>query len=398
MWLRLIIIIALFGIVFFILPNLFNLREKEHFSEEKRVAKAKKLYRPKNLQDTIIIKASEFYSNRSGIHYWAFGKKYRDVWETEVKVPVFTENDSTQTYSCYDVGGGQQTIAIEIKDKKGRVWTLRSVDKDQSGALSPFWKSSFIRSMIRDAAAGMNPYAAFVVDDLSEAANIPHTNPRLIFIPYLESFREECRNRMAGRLVLLEEELDEQGWSGSDKYFNADTIVDSEDMFDALRLNPDRSIDSLKFLKARLFDILIADWDRHEGNWAWALKNGKYIPIPIDRDMAFYLFDDGAINQFFLLFNNKFRSFHPEFKDVTGFSANSRDIDQKILKGIPENIYVAYADSLQRYLTDSAIAQSFKEYPEAVYQKTGPLHTEILISRRDQLKEVARLFYEAVNE
>lgn len=396
---RLLIIFILFlGIIFFILPNLFDLKEKEHFSNEKRIERAKAFFRTENLQDSISVKASEYYSNRSAVHLWAFGEKYRDIWETEVKVPVFSFHDSTQQYTCYDIGGGDQTINIEIKDKQDRIWTLRSVDKDQSGALSPFWKSSLVRPIVRDEAAAINPYGAFVVDDLSKAANIPHTSPRLVFIPFLEELREECRDRMAGRLALLEEELDEQGWSHHPKYFNADTIVDSEDMFEQLRLHSNRTIDTFSFLRTRLFDILISDWDRHQGNWVWALKKEKYIPIPIDRDMAFHLFDDGVINQSFLLFNNMFRSFHPEFEDVSGFSANSRDIDHIVLSGVPEKYYITYADSLQHSLTDQVIRKSFKEYPDAIYQKIGEEHTEILIARRNQLKEVAKLFHKAVNE
>lgn len=395
MYIRILIVIIAIGFIFFILPNLFNLREQEHFSDEKRIEKAKEI---KILEDTIEIAASNFYSDRSDLHLWLFGKKYRDVWNTKIKVPVFTIQDSIRTYYCYDIGGGDQTIAVEMKDNKGRVWTLRSIDKDQSGAISPFLKYSIIRPIVRDETAAANPYAAFVVDDLSQAADIAHTNPKLVYIPYLENLRSDCRDRMAGRLVLLEEELDEEGWSHNPDFYNADTIVDSKDMLYHINTDSSYSIDTLTFLKARLFDILIADWDRHEGNWAWALKNKKYISIPIDRDGAFYLFDDGMVNRFFLLFNKKFRSFHKEYKDITGFSVNSRDFDRALLKGVNEEFFLAQADTLQFLLTDSIIDKALRQYPDEVYDILGKKHSDILKSRRDKLKMAAKEFFTAINE
>ncbi len=51
-------------------------------------------------------------------------------------------------------------------------------------------------------------------------------------------------------------------------------------------------------LRARLLDMLIADWDRHFDQWRWATRDtgqGKlYIPIPRDRDQAFF-YSDGLI-------------------------------------------------------------------------------------------------------
>ena len=389
--------ILLLGLLFFALPNLFNFRERENFSDEKRIELAKRKYRLENLKDSISVRISDYYTDKSKLHLWAFGEKYRHIWASEIKIPVFSLNDSTQQYTCNDFAGSHQTIAIEIKDRQGRVWTLRSVDKDQSGALSPLWKASLARPVVRDQTAAMNPFAAFIVDDLAESAKILHTNPRMVFIPYMENLQDSCRNRMAGRVALLEEELDEQGWANSRKYFNVDTIVDTDDMFIQLKKHSDRTIDTVAYLKARLFDILIADWDRHEGNWAWALKNDKYIPIPIDRDMAFYLFDDGALSKPFLLLNNKFRSFHPQFKDISGFGVNSKALDQKILHRVPKKKFITTADTLQMLLTDNKIKKAIKEYPDAVYKELGKKHVQTLIARREQLNKVAREFYKIVH-
>ena len=61
--------------------------------------------------------------------------------------------------------------------------------------------------------------------------------------------------------------------------------------------NDDR-VDQKAFLRARLLDFLIADWDRHFDQWRFGEKDtgkGKlYYPIPRDRDQAFS-YSDGLL-------------------------------------------------------------------------------------------------------
>jgi hypothetical protein len=49
-------------------------------------------------------------------------------------------------------------------------------------------------------------------------------------------------------------------------------------------------IDEAEYIKARLFDMLIGDWNRNEDQWRWGEYKKKkivYKPIPRDRDQAF---------------------------------------------------------------------------------------------------------------
>jgi hypothetical protein len=387
-----------FIIIGVILPNVFNGREKAHYSKEVRVEYAREHYHQDNLTDSVKVAAAAYYDNRSALHNKLFGKKYRELWNTPVTVPVLRVNDSINHFICYKMGGGLQSITIDLQDQDYKMWTLRSIDKDQSKAIHPLLRYTIVRPIIRDQVAAMDPYGAFVVDDLSEAAGIPHTNPRLVFVPYLESLRNDCRLRMAGRLALLEEELDEPGWENNPSFLDAEIILDTEDMFKALHRYTDHSIDTNSYLKARLFDILISDWDRHEGQWVWALKNKIYHPIPVDRDMAFYLFDDGWVNKMFLLFNNKFQSFHPDIKDVSGYVKNSLPLDLRLLKGFPEEKFVEQAERIQHDLTDQEIDKAFKNYPPAIYEKVGEEHAAILKERRSELKIAAKEFFAAINK
>jgi hypothetical protein len=64
-------------------------------------------------------------------------------------------------------------------------------------------------------------------------------------------------------------------------------------MLDALNKDNDNSVDSSEFFRARLLDLFLGDWDRHEDQWRWAdTKKGsekKYFAVPRDRDQVFHL-------------------------------------------------------------------------------------------------------------
>lgn len=389
------ILILIIGII---LPNILGEREKAHYSDELRLSSAKEHFHEQYLSDSITLAPASYYDERSAFYTFLFGEKYRKIWGTKISVPVFTFLDSAYQYKCYDLGGGQQTIGIDLQDEKGRVWTVRSIDKDQSKALHPWLRYTIIRPIIRDGAAAMNPYGAFVADDLAAAAGILHTNPRLVFIPYTENLKEICNQRMAGRLALIEEDLHKEGWKDDPPFPDVKQLVKTSDMYEELFRHENRSIDTTGYLKARLLDILISDWDRHEGQWVWALKGEVYHPIPVDRDMVFYLFDDGWINRLLLLFNDKFQSFYPEFKNVPGYIRNSLTLDLPLLKGVPEKRFVEQAEELQHDLTDQQIDSAFRDYPPTVYEKVGKQHATILKQRRSKLKIAAKEFFTAINK
>src|SRR6185295_17290514 len=51
-------------------------------------------------------------------------------------------------------------------------------------------------------------------------------------------------------------------------------------------------VDGEAMLRARLLDMLIGDWDRHHGQWRFAVNEDDdgvkvYTPIALDRDQAF---------------------------------------------------------------------------------------------------------------
>lgn len=387
-----------FLIVFFLFPNIFNQDEREAFGEEERLEEARTSYPVEGADDSASIVPGPYFETGK-LHRTVFGELSRKLWRVPVKAPILRLNGEGAEYDTIKFSGSQQTIGIDVEDADQRVWSIRSVNKDQAKALPGILQLSILRPMIRDQAAALNPYGALVVPVLAEAINVHHTNPGLYIFPYDESLNR-YNNRMAGRLVLMEEEADES-WNKEPEFRQALQLMDTEDMLDTAR-TADIPIDTMLYARSRLLDMLISDWDRHEGNWEWALikEQGKplFQPVPVDRDMAFYNYKDGAFTQGVLLVNNKFQSFTPEFADISGLMHQSEELDSSILQNLSQEKMVEQAVYIQNQLTTEVIHKAFMQYPPEVYKVTGPEHEQILQQRLQKLPEAARQFYQLLQK
>lgn len=388
-------IVVIILVVLYVLPNTLNFRERKYFSEDRRLKGAKEL--SAKAADSVTIIPGGFYE-RGDFYTWLFGRKHRDLWTTPVSIPVFNYDTVMGGLVPYEIGGSQQTISIRLRDSAGRHWVLRSVNKDQQNVL-PWWlRGSIVRPVFRDQVSAMNPYGAKLVARLAAAAGLPHLNPKLYWMPFEPKY-EKYNERMAGRLACLEAHLDST-WLAAPMFGYPQKIVDGEDFLE--KEHKKHPVDTMLYLKTRLFDMLVNDWDRHKDQWRWLLVDagGKqiYQPVGRDRDIAFYIFDEGVINRVAVRANEKFQSFRPQFGSIAGLMKQSKKQDRQILKGVAKQHYIALARQLQQQLDSAAVGAAFREYPPAIYQRVGREHESILASRLKQLPSVAAAFHKLVND
>ncbi|MBL3657589.1 hypothetical protein [Fulvivirga sediminis] len=395
---RISLIFIVLLILFFVVPNIFNTREKAAFSNEERLEKAKEYYDINQLEDSITLVISDYY-DRGSLTSFFLGEHYREIWHTKFNLPVVDVDTMNGGLQFKKIGGGQQTISADVISKSGLVYTFRSVDKDQSKALPSILQYSLARPLFRDQAAALNPFGAIITASLEKTASILHTTPVMYFIPYNSSWNQEFLLNMAGRVVIMEEEPGNE-WVNSKNFNNAIKIIDTEELMPEWQ-SKKIIIDSRNYLKCRLFDMLINDWDRHEGQWDWAIyeENDKMVakPIATDRDMAFYQFNDGLLNKFTLNINNKFQSYTSEYEDISGLIRNSKELDLKLLSTLSKADFVEKAKELQSTFTEESIHEAFSKYPPSIYKLYGKSHEKIFKQRLSKLDEAATEFYNLLN-
>jgi hypothetical protein len=350
--------------------------------------------------DSVMLIPGKHYQ-RSGFHHLIWGKHYRHVWAAPVKVRVFDMNRIKGGLQVEKLGGGMQTTSLTLADKSGFTYALRSLDKDPVTVLPKFWQNTFVADVLRDQTSAINPYAALVLPPLATAAGIPHASPELVYVLPADTTFGEHQKLFQNQVFMIEEKYNDNR-TITPELGDAVDIASSKKMLKKRFGENNHFIDQKAFAKARLFDLLIHDWDRHEGQWEWAVysKDGNnfYRPIPKDRDNAFYYFEDGLIPWLFSRkwAIRKFKSFKREYHDVEALMINAAFIDKRALTEITAQEFQDLARELQRAITDEVIEKAVSQYPDTVYRLIGESTKTKLRNRRDNLHKAAQQFYEVL--
>ncbi|QKJ29254.1 hypothetical protein HQ865_05630 [Mucilaginibacter mali] len=230
--------------------------------------------------DSVVVAVHPSYNDVTGAHRWLFGENYRVDWAMQVKLPVIKLSTFHGGLAPVKQGGGMESKSLRLEQKNGTEWVLRSVEKTPDKLLPENLQGTFAVDWIGDEFSGQHPYSALIVPPLAEAAHVAHANP-VIGVVADDPALGEYRKTFAGLVCLLEER---------EPAGNSDNTIK---MDRELVKSYEARVDGEAFLRARLLDLLIGDWDRHEDQWRWAVKkDGKernYEPVPRDRDQVFHV-------------------------------------------------------------------------------------------------------------
>ncbi|MGK7393213.1 MAG: BamA/TamA family outer membrane protein [Candidatus Cyclobacteriaceae bacterium M3_2C_046] len=353
-----------------------------------------------DLKDSMVqVAASQLYE-AGGFKEFMFGENYRDVWQLPLEVPVF----DLSGYEVVKRGGGQATRSLRLERENGKQFVLRSVDKNPEKALPEDLRETFAADLVQDQISASHPYGAFVLPMLADAAGIYHTKPQLVYLPD-DPRLGPYRKNFANTLMLFEERPDDDHWKDARHFGNSKEIYSYSKMLEELSEDNDNEVDQAFVLRNRLFDLIIADWDRHDDQWRWASfkKKGEkgllFRPIPRDRDQAFFV-NEGLLPKIasrkWAL--PKLEGFNPEVRWVEGFNFNARYFDRSFLTKPNQEKWLEIAEDLQNRLTDQVIKNAIKQWPEEVFAKDGERVIQVLKARRDQLKKYALAYYRFLAE
>jgi hypothetical protein len=330
-----------------------------------------------------------------------FGEHYRKEWTTPVDIQILDLSSFAGGLTPIKMGGGLQTKSLRLQGADGKEYVLRSVNKDPSKAIAPELRGTFAEDVVQDQISSANPYAPMVVASIEEAAGIFHSTPRMVYVEKSDRLGEF--KKIFGETICLLEERPSDDEEGNPAFGNSKDIVNSEKLFQKIFSNSDHVVDEKAFLKARLFDMLIGDWDRHEDQWLWAsFKEGNktiYKPIPRDRDQAFSKMD-GLIphlaTQKWAI--RKVQDFDYTIHDIVGLNVNGGHLDRNFTTRLTLNDWKEVAKELQTVLTNDVITKAFREMPEPIYNVSGKTLTSKLERRRDDLIKYATGYYNFLSQ
>jgi hypothetical protein len=342
-----------------------------------------------------IISAGPQY-RRSGWHNFFWGKNYRKEWGTPIKLPVFLLDSVKGGLIPIKEGGGHQTTSLHLETKDGKNYSLRSVDKRLGKVLPEYFKGTFIERMVNDEVSMSNPYAAVTVPVMSQSAGIYHTNPEYVYLPEQEAlggFDEKLGNK-----VYLFEQKPKGDWTNADNLGNFEKFYDTEEVMKKLHEESENRVDQAAFVKERLFDMLIGDWDRHDNQWKWGVrKNGAtniFEPVPEDRDQVYFKHDGVLINLAISASGMHYmQSFKHRIQNTATLNYEERGLDRAFTNQLKLGDWQTAAKQLQQSLTNNLIEDAVKKLPPEIFSISGNKIISDLQQRRDHLLEYATKYY-----
>ncbi|WP_190808931.1 metallophosphatase [Flagellimonas sp. S3867] len=362
-------------------------------------------------------KTASIYSkdetNKSGFYKSLWGNHYREFYSRGVNAKVAVLDTLMGGLTPLKRGGGQQSKSLRLEDKTGKQFVMRALRKStikflQANAFQDTYigsalDGSVVDKFLADFYTTSHPYTPFAIGGLAEAIDVLHTNPELFYIPkqkrlgiYNDEFGDE--------LYMIEEHVGSSQLT-LESFGKPKEILSTADVLQEIHKSGKAIIDEPSYIRARLFDMLLGDWDRHEDQWRWALfkkEDGTEIcrPIPRDRDQAFSKYD-GTLIAFLtraIPGLRKMQTYDHELRSVKWFATSPYHLDLTLINSSEWSEWEKQAKHIQMELTDQIIEEAFKSVPLEIQGSTITDIKTKLKGRRGNLLKIAKAYYQYLNK
>ena len=346
--------------------------------------------------------------DKSGFYKFLWGDHYRQLYGTEVTAKTVLLDTLYGGLKVIRAGGGHQTRSLRLEDKDGRTYNMRALKKSAVQFLQTViikdkeiendFLNTIPEDLILDFYTAAHPYGAFTIPKLAEAADILHTKPKLYYVPKQKALGNF--NADYGDALYMIVERPDETFTGP-IFDYPDDMESTDDLLAKLREDEKYKLNEKAYIRARVFDMLVGDWDRHNDQWRFTQHDNDdgtvtFEPIPRDRDQVYSYFDGGLFNLARAVFNTsrQFQVYDEQLKHTKWFNAAGIKLDHALIQNNGRQAWLEEAEIIQQSITDEVIEDAFKDLPTEVQDETAAEIIKKLKGRRNNLVEIAEDYYE----
>lgn len=350
-------------------------------------------------------------TTKSGIHKFLIGDLYRDYYSNPIQANVLDLTKYKGGVTPVRAGGGHQSKSLRLVDADGKEYVMRAVKKSATRFLQAVafkdqyvakdFEDTYTEGFLLDFYTSTNPYYPFTIGELADPLGLYHTNPELYYVPK-QNVLQEFNSNYGDELYMLEERPMKK-FSDDPIFGKPNDIIGTDELLTNLRSDEKYKVDEKMYIRARLFDMLLGDWDRHSDQWRWGEfeENGSiiYQPIARDRDQVFPKYDGFLLSLIMRIpALRHMQPFTENIRNVKWFNMEPYPMDIAFTKNSTKEDWITEANYINENLTDEIIDNSFQNLPDEIKDENLNKIKELLKIRRPKLKEYAEEYYKVLRK
>lgn len=335
--------------------------------------------------------------NKSAIYKWLWGTHYLKLYT----IPVAAQAITLDSFS-----GGVQVVdqipyfhGLLLANNRKQLYMLRPLGGSTSFMESDFFRevynrkefeSTYLDQFIKEAYTIINPFTFISADYMAKKTGLNSTNSRIYYIDK-NSTRDTIVNGsdIQGKLVSITDVPDLN---------TKQQVITTEQLLQDIQRSKLYVVNQPHYIRERLFDMLIGDWNKIPENWNWQITSKGdsifYNPMVIDRNHAFTKVDGILFKEMLQVLSLGFIvDYNGEFKDLKKINKLGFALDMALTSQSDESVWLEEARFLKENLTDQLIEEAFAQLPSGIDSiETGHLKLK-LRERREKIGEVAHAYF-----
>ncbi|HEY6171987.1 MAG TPA: hypothetical protein VIX80_07005, partial [Candidatus Kapabacteria bacterium] len=325
-------------------------------------------------------------------HRFLFGSSWRTLWTTPIDIETLDLGRYASGLRPLPPASGQSPKALRFKGGDGKEYVFSALNMGAKSVVDGRIHASFVGGIADDFVGTTNPFALLVTAPILSEVDLDNAGYSIVALP-VDDKLGEYKAEFGGAIGLLQETKPEaiaRGYLDETKTLSTTTVLEK------LQEDNDNAIDAVHYLKVRMMDIYLGEWDRGSDKWRWSAKKSGaktiFTPLELERDQTFSRYT--GIVPFFVAQNvPQIESCDDNYPWIADLTWSGRHQDRRFLSSLEKPVWDSLKTFILSKLTDELIEESVKQLPPEMFEKEGEKMIKMMRSRRDKFATAIDEYY-----